>query len=363
MDKPAKNVMPRREFLATGIGLAAAPLLIPAHGVFAAPAPPDFVVVRGGAALAPEEAAYQRLKKGVERLGGLGQLIKGKNVLIKINATERTSQDGNTSTAAAASLLRLCRECAPAGITVIGHEWGGFDSIRAGQPTLRQVIKAAKVSLIELPHYWKKGSEAAYKLTKPEGDVWSELWVAKDIFEPNTVVLNLARLKTHPHCVFTGCVKNMVGLTRNMYGFHKKDDKEWPKSHGNPAGCDGWPVFAQKLGYAFRDAIGPRIALHILDAGQPTFGWRGPAPERIHTFDAHTTIVGTDALAMDVYGCGMLKAQRPDIFVDPLGPWNTGDSPYVTQNKPQLNYLVECGRIGVGETNLKKVKTDELTIG
>ncbi|MBT3379810.1 MAG: DUF362 domain-containing protein [Lentisphaerae bacterium] len=363
MAKSAKSAMPRRDFLATGIGLAAAPLFLPSSGVFAAPRKPDMVVVRGGGDLTPEEASYRRLKKGVDRLGGLAALIKGKNVLIKVNATERTSQDGNTSPAATIALLRLCRECAPADITVVGHEWGGYDSIRAGQPTLRQVIKKDGAGLIELPHYWTKGSEGAYKLTKPEGDVWSELWVAKGLFEPDTVVLNLARLKTHPHCVFTGCVKNVIGLTRNMYGFHKKDDKQWPKNHGNPAGCDGWPVFARKLAHAFRDVIGPQIALHILDAGQPTFGWRGPAPERIHTFDAHTTIVGTDALAMDVYGCGMLKAQRPDIYVDPLGPWNQGDSPYVTQNKPQLNYLVECGRIGVGETNLAKVNIDEFTIG
>ncbi len=350
----------RREFLAGGAGLLAGPLLVP-H-VFAAAGKPDLVVVKGGAALTPEEAAYQRLKVGTERLGGMAALVKGKPVVIKVNATERSSQDANTSVPATAALLRLCRESGAADLTVVGQEWGGFDSPRAGQPTLRQTIAAAGATLTELPHYWVKGSEAAYTLCKPQGDVWHELHVAKAILDPAAVVLNLARLKSHPHCVYTGCLKNVIGLTYRMFGFHKIDDAEWPRNAGDPADSDGWHVFPQKLGLAFRDVIGPRIALHLLDAGQPTFGWRGPGPERLATFAAHTTLVGTDALAMDVYGCGLLQAQRPDVYLPALGDWGQGTSPYVQGNRSKTNYLVECGKLGVGQADLKKVDIDEVSL-
>jgi uncharacterized protein (DUF362 family) len=349
----------RRQALAVG-GAVAAPLAVPR--VFGAPERPDLVVVRGAKDKAPAEACYQRMKAGMGPLGGMAALVKGKRVLIKLNATERTSQDGNTSVPAAMALLRLVRESGPVDITVLGQEWGGFDSKRAGQPTLRQVIKEAKVKLVELPHYWQKNSQDQYQHSKVEDDVWNQLWVAKHIFEPDTVLLNLARLKTHPHCVYTGCIKNVIGLTYRMYGFHKKDDLAPPKNAGNPADSDGWDVFPRKLGVAFRDVIGPRIALNILDADQPTFGWRGPAPERIRTFAAHTTILGTDALAMDVYGCGMLHAQRPDAYVPALGDWRTGDNPYVRKNKAQANYLKLCGELGVGAADLKKVDIDELAI-
>jgi uncharacterized protein (DUF362 family) len=355
------NGVGRREFLVRGAGLLTVPLLVP-H-VFAAPGKPDVVVVKGGAALAPEEAAYQRLKAGAAKLGGLESLVKGKPVVIKVNATERASQDANTSVPAAVALLRLCRECGATGLTVVGQEWGGFDSPRAGQPTLRQVIADAKATLTELPHYWVKDSAAAYTLCQPQGDVWHELYVAKAILEPGTVVLNLARLKTHPHCVYTGCIKNVIGLTYRMYGFHKLDDVELPKNNGDPADSDGWEVFPRKLAHAFRDVIGPRIALHILDAGQPTFGWRGPGAERIQTFDAHTTLIGTDALAMDVYGCGMLHASRPDAYLPALGDWSQGNSPYVQGNRTKTNYLAECARLGVGQADLKKVDIDEVTLG
>lgn len=350
----------RRQVLLAGSVAATSPLLVPR--VFGAPERPDLVVVRGGDALSPVEASYQRMREGMRRWGGPGGLVKGKRVLLKINATERTSQDGNTSVPAAAALLRLLREGEPADITVLGQEWGGFDSPRAGQPTLRQAIAEAKANLLELPHYWQKGSQELYRQCPVEDDVWHQLCVAKAIFDPDTVVLNLARLKTHPHCVYTGCVKNVIGLTYRMYGFHKKDDVAPPKNAGNPADSDGWDVFPRKLGVAFRDVIGPRIALHILDADQPTFGWRGPGPERIETFAAHTTILGTDALAMDVYGCGLLHAARPDRFVEPLGEWNTGESPYVKFNKSQTNYLAVGGQLGVGQTDLKRVDIDEATI-
>lgn len=363
MSSKRKHGMNRRDFLATGTGLAAAPLLLPVQGVFAAPAQPDLVVARGGAALAPADAAYQRLKAAVEPLGGLSPIVRAKHVLIKVNATERTSQDANTSVAAAQGLFRLLRECGPADVTVIGQEWGGFDSPRAGQPTLRQVIKDAGATLVELPHHWKKDAKDSYKVSTPKDSIWHELLVAKQIFEPDTVLLNLARLKTHPHCVYTGCIKNVIGLTGRMYGFHQIDDVAGPGNPRDLAGTDGWETFPRKLAEAYRDVIGPRIALNILDAGQPTFGWRGPAPERIKTFDAHTTIVGADALAIDVYGCRLLHTQRPDSYVAPLGDWSKGDNPYVAKNKTKGNYLVECGKLGVGEVDLNKVDIDEVTIG
>ena len=360
MHEALSRPLSRRQALIAGSLVAAGPLVVPT--VFAAPDRPDLVVVRGGDALPPAGASYQRLREGLKRWGGAAGLVKGKRVLLKVNATERTTQDGNTSVPAAVALLRLLREGEPADITVLGQEWGGFDSPRAGQPTLRQVIAEAKANLLELPHYWQKGSQDLYQQCPVEDDVWNQLWVAKAILDPDTVVLNLARLKTHPHCVYTGCVKNVIGLTYRMYGFHKKDDVAPPKNAGDPADSDGWDVFPRKLAVAFRDVIGPRIALHILDADQPTFGWRGPAPERIETFAAHTTILGTDALAMDVFGCGLLQAQRPDRFVAPLGDWSAGDNPYVQHNKSKTNYLAACGELGVGQTDLKRVDIDEAAI-
>lgn len=362
MDRDAEKTMNRRSFLKRAAGLVAAPLIYRSGTAFAAEGKPKIVVAEGGAGLKAEDGAYARMKAALDRLGGLDRIVRGKAVLLKMNATEGTSQDANTSPAAAAALLRLCREAGATKASVLGQEWGGYDSPRAGEPTLREVIAAGGANIIELPHYWAPDSKKEYEVLNPKSDVWKELWVARAILEPDAVLLNLARLKSHPHCVFTGCVKNIIGLTRCMFGFHTVDDHQWPQNHGDPAASDGWHVFPRKLATAHRDSIGPRIALNLLDAAQPTFGWRGPGSERIHTFDAHTTIVGHDALAIDVYGCGILHARRPDVYPEPLGDWSKGDSPYIAYNKAKTNYLVECGRLGVGETDLGKVNVEKVTV-
>ena len=358
---PQKD-MSRRGFIRTTAGVVGAAVVgAPLHAL-AGPATPYVVVVTGAADKPPAEAAYLRTKKAVEQLGGMEKFVKGKDVLIKVNATERSSQDANTSPEAAAGLLRLVKECGAKSMTVIGQEWGGFNVPRKDKPTLLQAIEAGGATLKELPHYWSRTSRDAFKVCNPTKGHWHELMIARQMFEPNTVMINLARLKTHPHCVYTGTLKNIIGLTRCMYGFHMVDDLKAPKNAGQPDISDGWHVFHEKLAYAYKEAIGPRIALNILDAGQPTFGWRGPAPERIQTFDAHTTVAGFDALAIDVVGCGILHQQRPKDYPAPLGDWSKGNSPWVPSNLTKRNYLVAAAEAGGGKADLKKGDILEIKI-
>lgn len=358
-----RDALSRREFMKHGAaGVAgAAVALKAADGLAGAAARPRIVVARGGAA-DTDDGAAQRLRAALDRFGGFPDLIRGKRVLIKMNATCSQHRDGNTSTQAAAALLRAVNDAAPQSVTVLGQEWGGFTVPRAGQPTLAQTITGNKATLVNLPHYWAANSEASYRLVEPQPEPWRRLMVAAAIFEENTVLLNVARLKSHPHCVFTGTIKNIIGLTRCMYGFHKIDETTDVANRGDPAASDGWHLFAQKLGNAFRHAVGPRIVLNILDAGEPMFGWRGPGNVRPHTFPAGVMIVGRDALAVDVYGCGLLHRQEPQVYPEALGDWSKGDSPYIQFNRTRTNYLRACGELGVGQSDLGQVDVQEVTI-
>jgi len=362
MASHSRNGISRRSFITTTAGLTGIAVVgAPLHVLEGADVP-RIVVVKGTATKARAEAAYLRTKKAVEMLGGMEKFVKGKDLLVKVNATERSSQDANTSPAAASGLLRLCKECGAKSMTIIGQEWGGFNVPRKGQPTLRQAIESAGARIVELPHYWSKTSRDAFKVANPSKGHWHELMIAKQMFEPNTVLINLARLKTHPHCVFTGCLKNIIGLTRCMYGFHMVDDLKRPRNAGQPHKSDGWHVFHEKLAYAYKEAIGPKIALNILDADQPTFGWRGPAPERIKTFEANTTIAGFDALAIDVHGCGILHAKRPKDYPGPLDDWSKGDSPWIPTNLTKRNYLIGAAEVGAGKADLAKGEILEIKI-
>jgi len=357
----SRSGMSRRKFLQTSVaGAASAAVAMQAQGG-AADVKPRIVVARGGGAADSPDAALKRMKAALAKFGGFPELIKGKKVLIKTNATCGSWPDGNTSGQAMGALLKAVNEHKPTSVTVLGQEWGGWDVKRKDMPSLSDAIKEAGATIQHLPHYWVKTSKDAYKLIEPQPPLWKELMVAKDIFEPDTVLLNLARCKSHPHCVFTGTIKNIIGLTRCMYGFHMVDDTKWPASHGDPANSDGWPVFAKKLAYARKLAVGPKIALDILDANEPCFGWRGPGKERVHSFPAGAVIVGNDPLAIDVYGCGLLHKQEPKVYPEPLGDWTQGESDYIQFNRSKTNYLKVCAELGVGQADLSKVDVQEVT--
>jgi uncharacterized protein (DUF362 family) len=356
--------MNRREFLKrTAAGVAVAAAFRGAEGL-AAPEKPRIVVAKGGAADTDADT-LKRMKAALDKFGGFPDLIKGKRVLIKINATDSGWRDANTSSQAAGALLQLVNDCSPKSVTVLGQEWYGWNAKRQGLPTLAEVIKAAKATQYQLPHYWAGGSEKAYKLVEPQPEPWKELMVAKDIFEDDTVLLNVPRLKTHPHCVFTCCIKNIIGLTRRMYGFHKIDETTDVVNRGDPATSDGWHLFPKKLASAFKSAIGPRIALHIVDANEPNFGWRGPGKQRYGTFPAGLVLVGKDPLALEVYGCRLLgeylNKQQAGLYPEPLGDWSKGDSDFITFNKTKTNYLRVCADMGLGEADLSKVDIQEVT--
>lgn len=350
----------RRDFLSASAG--AASFLIAGGRATAAPAKPRIVVARGGAAMKPDEGAYTRLKAALEKHGGFDKLVRGKRVLVKINATDKTNQDANTSTELTAAVLRLCKETGAKSIKVIGQEWYGYDCKRKGKPTLRQVIQQQGAELEELTHWWLRSDRYVKRVPKTGG--WKQLWVAKEIFEPDTALINVPRLKTHHFTLFTGCVKNCIGLTYHMYAHHCEDDRNTSagKSDKHPSRVRGWKLFPAKLAGAYNDVYRHRIALNILDAGEPTFGWGGPKPERIHTYTANAVVVGSDAMAADAYGMQMLHEKRPAVMPQPLADWTTGDSVYVKANLSGGSYLAECQRLGAGQADLSKVKIDDLSI-
>jgi uncharacterized protein (DUF362 family) len=352
------HAVDRRTFLAAGAGAVAT--LAAGDAFPAAPARPRIVVARGGARMPAERAAYERLKAALERYGGFQKLVGGKPVLVKINACDKKSQDANSSTGLTAALLRLCRENGAGSVKVLGQEWGGYDCRRKGQPTLRQVIKREGAALEELSHWWQKTKQYVKRVPKTGG--WKELWVAKEIFAPDTVLLNTARCKTHPFVVYTGCVKNNIGLTHHMYAFHCEKDTKGGDSDKHAIRKRGWKLLPAKMAGAYNDVFRERTALCILDAGDPAYGWGGPKPERVRTFPANTVIVGRDGLAVDVYGMQMLHEDRPKDVPKPLADWTGGDGVYVKANLTGGNYLAVCQELGAGQGDLGKVQIDRLAI-
>lgn len=352
--------MDRRDFLAAGAGAVAATLAgMPA---LAAPKRPRIVVATSAPKMDVDQGAYTRLKAALGKLGGFNTLVKGKRVLVKINATDKTSQDANTSPEMTAAVLRMAKERGAASVKVIGQEWYGYDCKRKGRPALREVVGSGGAQLEELIHWWLPSDQYVNKT--PKGGGWKQLWIAKEVFEPDVVLLNVARLKTHHFTLFTGCVKNCIGLTWHMYAHHCTDDRNpnAGKSDKHPARVAGWKLFPAKLSSAYHEVYRTAVDLNILDAGEPTWGWGGPKPERIKTFAANSVVVGSDAMAVDAYGMQMLHENRPDVMPTILADWTKGDGVYVKANLTGGNYIAEAQKLGAGQADLGKVTIDEVKL-
>ena len=352
------KAMNRRDFLVVGAGAMAA---LAVRQAVAAP-DPRVVVARGGAKMAADEGAYTRLKAALEKLGGFKELVTGKRAFLKINGTDKSFQDANTSTSMTAAVIRACKENGAKVVKVIGQEWDGYDCKRADGATLREVIKKEGAELEELIHWWKPTQQYVNRVPKAGG--WKELWVAKEIFEPDVVLINVPRLKTHHFTVYTGCVKNCIGLTWHMYAHHCTDDRN-PKagaSDKHPARVAGWAMFPAKLSNAYHEVYREAVDLNILDAGEVTYGWEGPKPERIRPVALNAVVVGTDALAVDAYGCQLLHEQEPKLIPAALDDWTKGESVYVKANLTGGNYLAECQKLGAGQGDLSKIKIDEVKV-
>jgi len=348
----------RREFLAAGAGAVAA---LAARQGLAAP-DPRVVAARGGAKMAADEGAYTRLKAALEKLGGFKELVSGKKALLKINGTDKSFQDANTSAAMTTAVIRACKENGAKVVKIIGQEWEGYDCKRADGPTLRDVIKASGAELEELIHWWKPSQQYVNKTPTTGG--WKQLWVAKEIFDPDAVLINVPRLKTHAFTIYTGCVKNCIGLTWHMYAHHCTEDRNRDAGGDDkhPARVKGWEMFPGKLSGAYHEVYRKAVALNILDAGEVTYGWGGPKPERIRPVATNAVIVGADALAVDAYGCQMLHEQEPKLIPAALDDWTKGESIYVQSNSTKGNYLAECQKLGAGQGDLGKIKIEEVKV-
>jgi uncharacterized protein (DUF362 family) len=339
--------MTRREF-GQRLGVLAAGVAVGGAAVAAEQGKaPDLVVVTGGKGLSKLDASYQRMLKATDRLGGLKQFVAGKDVLIKVNAIDKTTGDASTSIDAMQALVKLCKEQQAGSVTVISHDWG-FDSPYRDGRTFRQGIKQAGAKLIHM-----KEEPEPYKPIEVNDGGWGTIRVAPAILQPNTVLINLPRLKTHPSTCFTCCVKNQMGLTCYMRAFH---------SAGDTPEVEKWPALPEKIAAAYQHIFRSIFKLHIVDAQEPTFGWDGPPPERMRTFEALTTIVSTDALAADVYAAGLMHELEPKLFVEPLSDWTKGDALYAKNNLTGGNYLLACAKRKLGETDLGKLKIEKLTV-
>lgn len=215
----------RRRFLSvSGAAVAAAS---PAWGDKQAPSSPVAIArcADYGAALQPA------LRTMFDQLGGLGKLVKGKTVAIKINLTGSPQQRmGNTPAEWAqythpAVIGHVVRMLGEAGAVRVRILEGAFS---CGDPLEEFMIEAGwdpshlqtAGPKVEFENTNMRGRWPAYtKYVVPGGGTIFREYYMNQAYEKSDVLISLAKLKEHATAGVTMAIKNMFGaLPLTIYG-------------------------------------------------------------------------------------------------------------------------------------------------
>lgn len=370
----------RRDWLLRTASLATGACLVSPSLLRSAPAPAFPVAVGRCKTYDPSEL-LPALTKLFDQLGGLGRLVKGKTVAIKINLTGApTSRLGHhplgdthyTNPQVIAATVHLMGRAGATRIRVVESASRSSDAL---SETLfqanwepRDIVSAAPK--VEFVNTNSRGSAKKYSHFKvPYGGYLYPSWELNQAYEECDVFVSLAKLKEHETTGITLSMKNCFGMTPcSVYGADAgiEDPNESPRGgrsmlhSGNRqpaknAAPEKDTTTPRTPGYrvprAVTDLIGARpIHLAIIEGIRTMSGGEGPwAPKFPSAIQpgvlvAGTNPVNTDAVAMSVMG------------YDPMA--DRGTAPFETSVRqgPIDNMLRLAEDAGLGTRDLKRIE-------
>jgi uncharacterized protein (DUF362 family) len=149
-----------------------------------------------------------------------------------------------------------------------------------------------------------------------------------------TAVINVALIKDHSICGYTGCLKNMThGSTINPHDFHQHN-----------ASPQIAALYAQ-------DVIKSRVRLHITDGFKLIYDG-GPLDKKPERRVPHESVyVSTDPVAMDTIGWGVVEKWRKDKGLPTLD--KAGREP---------SYIRVASELGLGIARPDDIRMREITL-
>ncbi|MBO4497823.1 MAG: DUF362 domain-containing protein [Lachnospiraceae bacterium] len=234
-----------------------------------------------------EEKVYERLKYGLDELGGIGRFIKPEEkVLVKLNLLSAAQPERAVTThpSVAKAVLRLLNEAGCADV-----KYG--DS--PGYGTCESALRMLGIDEECFGARMTPMSEAEH-VEFPEGMTCKEFDFCKEIVESDAII-NVCKMKTHALERITGAVKNVYGF---ICGYRKA------------AGHVKFPndtVFARMLADIHR-CTKPR--LHIMDG---IVAMEGNGPGSGTPTPMNVLIVSVDPVSVDTVFCYLVNLD-PEII-------------------------------------------------
>ncbi len=364
----------RREFLGA---VAAAGLRLAESTRARAAVPTSPVAVARCKSYGPEYVSA--LERMFDQLGGIGSLVKGKTVSIKINMTGSgdsrqdylpTGRTYWTHPRTVGGLIHVLDKAGARRIRVVEGAWlwpGSLEEFmlnRGWDPDL--LLKAApRVDLINtnLPY---PGNKPYTRFTVPHGGLIFPAWELSTAYAESDVLISLAKMKEHITAGFTLSIKNLWGLPPcTIYG--NKAPKDEPslipyggrqdvghagsRQPSKPALPEKDPTTPREAGYRI-----PRIVADLAAA----------VPIDIAILEGIETITGSEIPYARLAGYtkfvqpGIVAAGRNCVTTDAVGLALMGFDPMGDRGQPPFetcdNTLRVAEELGVGTRDLKNIE-------
>jgi uncharacterized protein (DUF362 family) len=364
----------RREWLIKTVsGIAGIPVAAPA-AVRAATAPASPVAV-GKCRGYDTDELLPALEIMFDQIGGLGRIVKGKTVAVKINLTGAPSYRlgylplgdthyANPNVIAAATYLMA--KAGARRIRLLESPWSSADGLEETMLQAnwvpRDILNAAPNVEFENTNFLGRGKQYS-RFTVPFGGYLYPAYDLNHSYADCDVFVSLTKMKEHENTGITLSMKNCFGITPcSIYGANAGIDEpnENPKGgrslihSGNrqpskSAPSEKDPSSPRKAGYrvprAVVDLVSSRpIDLAIVDGIKTMAGGEGPwargklAAVHPGLLAAGTNPVNTDAVCMALMG------------FDPMA--DRGIHPFETSD----NMLRLAEDVGLGTRDLKRIE-------
>jgi uncharacterized protein (DUF362 family) len=369
---PINNELNRREFMA-GLGAAAGLALgLPATMRAAAPTAPVAV-----AKCRDYGAAYlSTVEKMFDQLGGLGRLVKGKTVVLKINLTgEAYYRLGFVPAGRAhwnepgsiAATVHLLDKAGARRIRVVEGAYAWPDSLEEFMYTAGWdpgvILKAApRVELLNtnLPY---KGNKPYTRFPVPNGGHLFPAYDLSTAYAECDVLVSMAKIKEHATAGITLSIKNLFGITpTTIYGDGIGTDAPSPVPYGGrgtimhsgmrqpPKGTppEKDPTSSREAGYRIPRCIADLAAalpvhLTVLDGIETMAGGEGPWIRGGRPCSPGVLVAGTNCVTTDAVGMAIMG-------FDPMA--DRGTAPFETCD----NTLRLAEELGAGTRDLKRIE-------
>lgn len=380
----------RRDFLRAGAGALAAAALRPAAAAEPAAGSPNAKV-----AIVPCANYGREVKVALDRsfdlLGGIGGLVKGRTVTVKINLTGSNFKAilgrpvGESYMTHPATVMAMATAFFAAGARRVRL----VESTNLNQPLEKTLVEAGfdwnalrALGNVEAEDTRNLGRGRAYAALKvPSGGHLFESFELNHSYADTDVFVSLCKLKTHATTGVTLTMKNLFGITPNALYGDDAPSENGLKGRGRLHDLKGWDTRENPApfdppgskrefftpgdgGYRIprivTDVCGARpIHLGIID-GITTLNFaegpwvKGPT-QKIAT--PRVLICGFDPVATDTVGTAVMGFPniRAPRGVVPFGP---GDNHLVMAEKARLG-TCELARIEVVGQPIAKVRSKE----